>query len=146
VDFILIGGVAAAAHGSPRTTLDLDVVYSREPENIRRLVSTLAPLHPYPRGAPSGLPFLWDEQTVQRGLNFTLVTDLGDLDVMGEIVGGGGYTALAPHTEMISVLEVTVRCLDLPTLIHVKRAAGRPKDLESLALLEAVLEEQQRQS
>jgi hypothetical protein len=55
VDFIIIGGVAASLHGALRTTLDLDVVYSRRPENLARLARALAPYRPYPRGAPAGL-------------------------------------------------------------------------------------------
>lgn len=51
VEFILIGGIAAVAHGSPRATQDIDLVYRRTPENIRRLVSALSPLEPYLRGA-----------------------------------------------------------------------------------------------
>ncbi|PYO55521.1 MAG: hypothetical protein DMD83_19215, partial [Candidatus Rokuibacteriota bacterium] len=63
VECILVGGVAATAHGSSRLTLDLDLVYRRSPENIERLVAALAPLHPYLRGAPPGLPFRWDART-----------------------------------------------------------------------------------
>ena len=82
VDFIVVGGVAAAMHGAARATYDVDIVYSRTPENIARLVETLAPLQPYLRGAPPGLPFTWDTATVRRGLNFTLTTSLGDLDLL----------------------------------------------------------------
>src|SRR5438552_2046620 len=98
VSFILVGGVAATVHGSPRLTSDVDVVYERSPRNIRKLVDALADLSPYPRGAPLGLPFQWNEQTISRGLNFTLTTTLGDLDVLGEIAGGGTYPELLPHT------------------------------------------------
>jgi len=62
VEFIVVGGAAAIAHGSARLTLDLDIVYCREPDNLARLVRALAPYHPYLRGAPSGLPFVWDER------------------------------------------------------------------------------------
>ena len=51
VQFIIIGGAAATAHGSVRLTLDLDIVYERSPENIRRLVVALEPAEPYLRGA-----------------------------------------------------------------------------------------------
>jgi hypothetical protein len=71
VEFILVGGVAAAVHGSARLTYDLDVVYARGDDNLRRLVDALADLHPYLRGAPPGLPFRWDAETLRRGLNFT---------------------------------------------------------------------------
>jgi hypothetical protein len=141
VEFILIGGAAATVHGSSRLTRDVDVVYRRTRENMARLVAALTPYQPYLRGAPPGLPFRWDVPTVERGLNFTLVTQLGDLDVLGEIVGGGGYDALLPSTSVINAFDVQCRCLNLDRLIEVKRAAGRPKDLEALAELEAIQEE-----
>lgn len=106
VEFILIGGVAATVHGSARLTLDLDAVYRRSPENLQRLALALTPYHPYLRGAPPGLPFRWDAATLQRGLNFTLTTNLGDLDLLGEIAGGGGYDALLPGSVRIQVFGI----------------------------------------
>ena len=141
VEFIVVGGVAAVAHGSARLTQDLDVVYSRDAENIRRLADALAPRSPYLRGAPPGLPFRWDQSVIQRGLNFTLTTDLGDLDLLGEITGGGRYEDLLPHTIVLELFGIGCRCLDLEWLIRVKRAAGRPRDLEALAELEALRDE-----
>src|SRR5439155_19756126 len=85
VEFLLIGGVAANLHGSARATFDVDVVYSRKKANIANLVKALAPYAPYLRGAPPGLPFKFDETTVRNGLNFTLETTLGDVDVLGEV-------------------------------------------------------------
>jgi hypothetical protein len=144
VRFILVGGAAAIAHGSARLTLDVDVVYERSRHNLDRLVSALAPYEPYLRGAPRGLPFRFDAETLERGLNFTLTTTLGPLDLLGEIAGGGDYGNLLPHTETIEAFDVTCLCLDLPRLIEVKRAAGRPKDLEAIAELEAILDERER--
>ncbi len=144
VNFVIIGGVAAVVHGSARLTFDLDVVYARDEENILRLVQALKPHSPYLRGAPPGLPFVFDAETVQRGLNFTLTTDLGNLDLLGEVVGGGTYEDLLPHSEEIEMFGVTCLCLGLERLIHIKRAAGRPKDFEAIAELEAILEERQR--
>jgi predicted nucleotidyltransferase len=141
VEFILIGGTAANVHGSARLTQDVDVVYRRSRENVQRLVAALAAFAPYLRGAPPGLPFRWDVETIQRGLNFTLDTALGPVDLFGEIAGGGAYDALLPHTIEIEVFGQKLRCLDLRKLIEVKRAAGRPKDLEAIAELEAILEE-----
>jgi predicted nucleotidyltransferase len=141
VEFILIGGVAAAFHGAIRTTRDLDIVYRRSSENVARLVTALVPLKPYLRGAPPGLPFRWDAQTIAHGLNFTLTTTLGDLDLLGEIVGGGKFENLVSHSTTAMVFGVQCVCLDLDTLIAVKRAAGRPKDLEAIAELEALREE-----
>jgi predicted nucleotidyltransferase len=141
VEFILVGGVAATVHGSARLTLDVDVVYRRTSDNLERLVLALTPYRPYLRGAPPGLPFRWDAATLRRGLNFTLTTDIGDLDLLGEIVGGGAYDQLLVDTTEIRVFGVACRCLNLERLIAVKRAAGRPKDLEAIAELEAIREE-----
>jgi hypothetical protein len=85
--FVLVGGVAATAHGSPRSTQDLDVVYRRDDENLRRIAAALCPHHPYMRGAPPGLPFRLDFETLRSGLNFTLTTDLGWIDLLGESRG-----------------------------------------------------------
>ena len=144
VELILVGGLAAQAHGSARLTLDVDFVYRRTPENIAKLAAALAPHAPYLRGAPPGLPFTFDSATLARGLNFTLTSDLGDIDLLGEIVGGGTYEQREPHTERLSVYGRELRVIDLPALIRAKRAAGRPKDLEALAELEALLAERER--
>jgi hypothetical protein len=141
VAFIVVGGVAAIAHGSARLTEDLDVVYQRSPENLNRLVSALAPYKPYLRGAPPGLPFIWDSATLIRGLNFTLTTTLGDLDLLGEITGGGTYEDLLPQTMELDIFGFRCRCLTVRQLIRATRAAGRPKDFETLAELEAIEEE-----
>jgi predicted nucleotidyltransferase len=146
VEFILVGGLAAMAMGSARATFDVDVVYSRGESNIRKLVDCLAPHHPYLRGAPPGLPFAFDRDTVARGLNFTLTTSLGDLDLLGEVVGGGTYEALLEDTTQIEIFGVVCRCVTLERLIQLKRAAGRPKDLEVIAELVALLEERRKRS
>ena len=75
------------------------------------------------------------------GLNFTLTTDIGDLDLLGEIIGGGTYDDLLPDTIAIDVFGSSCRCLSLDALIRVKRAAGRPKDLDAIAELEALADE-----
>lgn len=145
IEFIIVGGAAATAHGSARLTLDLDIVYSRTPENLNQIITALKPLEPYLRGAPPGLPFEWSFDTIQNGLNFTLTTSLGALDLLGEVVGGGDYEQLKPHTIKIEVGGAECLCLSLERLIEVKRAAGRPKDLEAIAELEQILEERREE-
>lgn len=137
VEFVLIGGVAARAHGSSRLTEDIDIVYRRTSQNLARIVEALAPYKPYLRGAPPGLPFQWDAETLRRGLNFTLITTLGAIDLLGE-VAGGTYEDLVHHTVSLSVFGNNCLCVDLEKLIELKRAAGRPKDLEAIAELEAL--------
>jgi hypothetical protein len=77
-------------------------------------------------------------------LNFTLVTVAGDLDAMGEATGGGTYEALLPRSEVRRLFDLDVHFVDLETLIHLKRAAGRPRDLERIAELEAISEERRK--
>lgn len=143
VDFVIVGGLAATIHGSARLTQDIDFVYARAASNLSRLVAALDPYTPYLRGVPQGLPFDWSEETVERGLNFTLTTSVGDIDLLGEIIGGGSFEDLLPHCVVVDLFGYRCRCLDLPGLIRTKRAAGRPKDLEVIAELEALLEERE---
>jgi hypothetical protein len=89
VEFIVVGGVAARAHGSARLTNDLDVVYRRTAENVARLAAALCPHAPTP------------------------------IDAFG----------------------LSVRCIKPPATDRGKRAAGRPRDLDAIAELEALLEE-----
>lgn len=138
--FIVVGGIAGILHGAGRATYDLHVVYDRSPENRDRVVRALAPFAPYLRGAPPGLPFRWDAATVASGLNFTLTTTSGAIDLLGEIPGGGDFAALRGHTIELDLFGRTILCLSLERLIHVKRAAGRPKDLEAIAELERLAE------
>jgi hypothetical protein len=76
VQYVVVGGAAATAHGATRLTQVLDIVYRRGPDNIAKLAKCLTSHSPYLRGAPPGLPFSLDAGTIQNGLNFTLTTDL----------------------------------------------------------------------
>ena len=141
VSFVIVGGVAATLHGSARLTNDLDIVYERSNQNIANLVRALQPLNPYLRGAPAGLPFVLNAETMRRGLNFTLRTDAGDIDLLGEINGIGSFPSALAQSLEVSLFGATYRFLDLEALITSKRAAGRPKDFEVIAELETIREE-----
>lgn len=144
VDFVVIGGVAALAHGSALFTFDVDLCYRRTPDNIERLCRALAPLKPRLRGGSADLPFTFDPVTVQAGLNFTLTTDLLDLDLLGEVSGLGEYEAVQAASEALTLYDFPVRVLTLEGLIAAKRAANRPKDREAIIELEALLELRKR--
>ncbi|MBX7247391.1 MAG: hypothetical protein K1X53_18000 [Candidatus Sumerlaeaceae bacterium] len=143
VDFVIIGGIAALAHGAARLTWDVDICYKRTMDNYERIVAALKPIHPYLRGAPAGLPFIFDSDTLHKGLNFTLTTDEGPLDLLGEVCGGGFFEDLAPFSVEKQVCEYPVRVLGLSKLLEVKRAAGRPKDFEAIAELELLIKMEQ---
>jgi hypothetical protein len=128
VEFVVVGGLAMVTHGSATITEDLDLCYCRTRENIARLAAAVAPLNPYLRGAPPGLPFCFDAATIAAGLNFTLTTDLGPVDFLGEIAGIGSYAQVAAQSELHPVYDLPVRVLSLDALITSKKSAARVKD------------------
>jgi len=140
VEFVIIGGFAMNLHGSAYVTFDLDLCYERSRANLKRIAAALAPYHPRLRGFPQDLPFIWDEQTLQHGTNFTLVTDFGDVDLLGEVSGLGDYEAVRAASVVMPLYGFECRVLSLDGLITAKRAAGRTKDLLALPELETLLE------
>jgi hypothetical protein len=133
VDFVIIGAVALVLHGSARVTRDLDLCYARDDGNLKRLARALAPLGPTLRGAPPRLPFTLDSRTLKSGLNFTLTTSAGDLDLIGEVTGLGGFSVVRRLSVPMTVYGYELRVLGLDGLERAKRAAGRLKDLADLA-------------
>jgi hypothetical protein len=144
VKFVLVGGLAMVAHGAATLTGDVDICYARDPENLERLAQALASFHPRLRGAPPDLPFRLDLPTLRAGLNFTLTTDLADLDLLGEVLGLGTYDAVHAASEAIELYGFRCSVLTLEGLIRAKRAAGRPKDIRALYELEALVALQQQ--
>lgn len=140
VDFVVIGGVAISAHGSSYLTFDLDLCYSRTLENLKRLAIALVSYHPRPRDFPTDPPFVWDEQTLQQATNFTLATDLGNIDLLGEVAGLGDYVRVQGQSIQMTLFDLACQVLSLDALIISKRAAGRTKDLLVLPELEALRE------
>jgi hypothetical protein len=138
VEFVIIGGVALVLHGSSRVTQDLDICYSRSPENLERLAAALAPFQPTLRGAPPGLPFKLDARSLQSGLNFTLSAEPGDIDILGEVPGVGGYDKVSMDAVPMEVYGHRVLVMSLTALEQAKRAAGRLKDIADLAEIQDI--------
>jgi hypothetical protein len=142
VDCVIVGGVAATLHGSEIPTTDLDVCYARDLMNLERLARALQSVHAHLRNAPSDIPFLLNAETLRRGLNFTFTTDLGSLDLLGEVRGVGYYEDVLPGSLIFELFGFPFAVVDLGKLVVAKRAAGRPKDLLVVAELEAIQERQ----
>ncbi|HEX7773836.1 MAG TPA: hypothetical protein VF435_15550 [Pyrinomonadaceae bacterium] len=138
-----MGGIAALIHGSMLLTNDVDVCYARDPENLQRLAGALQSVHARLRNAPEGLPFILDAETLKRGLNFTFTTDVGDLDLLGEVRGVGNYDEVLAGSITVELFDYRFAVIDIGKLVIAKRAAGRPKDLIALPELEAIQEAQQ---
>lgn len=142
VRYVLIGGFAGKLHGSPALTVDIDLCYARDADNLDRLVAALGELHPVLRGADEALPFRLDARTIRNGDSFTFVTDAGDLDILGTPTGTGGYEQLARTAVRMDVGEgVVVDVASLDDLIAMKQAAGRARDRAHLEILGALRDE-----
>jgi hypothetical protein len=143
VRFVLVGGLAAQAHGSPSVTYDLDVCYGRDPENLERLAAVLSDVVAVRRGLPDDAPRMppLDARTLRAGSLFTLTTRFGDLDLLANPDPGFDYEQLAQGALASTVHGVPLKIASLDDLIAMKRAAGRPKDRIELEILGALREE-----
>ena len=102
VRFIVVGGLAAAAHGSSRVTNDLDICYDAlDGANLVALARLLASWKAYPRGVETGLPFIMDDRTLRGAPILTLTSSEGDIDVMDRIAGVGPYADVRKHSERL---------------------------------------------
>ena len=139
VDHVVIGGWAVIAHGSTRTTNDIDFVAGAEPENLTRLENALKELKAELWGVDAHLlGIALDAQTFAAGANFTLTTEAGGVDYFNEVPGGVPYTQLRERALRTEVRGVPVTVASVDDLIRMKRAAGRPRDIQDLALLTAL--------
>jgi hypothetical protein len=141
VKYVLIGGVAANAHGSPSITRDIDICHERSWENLQRLAEALVELEAKLRGAPEDVPFILDAKALEIGDQLTFTTLAGDFDCRGYPAGTGGYEELIVGATKVDFdgLEAAVASVD--DLIRMKRAAGRPKDRIEAEILGALREE-----
>jgi len=140
VQFVIVGGIAIRGHGGNYITEDLDICYSRTRDNLKKIADVLAPLDPRPRGIDKDLPFVFDWTTLQHGTNFTFETTKGDVDLLGEVKGIGGYDELVQASIIVDFEGFPTKLLSIPSLIVAKEAAGRPKDQAGLQVLYALRE------
>jgi hypothetical protein len=139
VNSVVIGGYAATPHGSAYLTRYLDICYERTPENMERLLSAFSPYRPRLRGAPEGLPFVFDVQTLSNGMSFTLATDFGDIDLLSHVSGLGEFPAVALDDFHAAVRRrVSSGFSRFPHPFE--KGHGQNKDLNVLPELEALKE------
>jgi len=141
VEYVVIGGIAGVAHGSPSVTQDLDICYARNAENFKRLAGVLRVMNARLRGAPPDVPFLLDGKTLEMGDHFTFTTNRGDFDCLGTPAGVAGYEDLASSAEFVDLEGLCVKVASLDDLIRMKRAASRPKDRAEIEILGALKKE-----
>jgi hypothetical protein len=137
VDFVLVGGLAGIVQGLTRVTQDLDICAPFSEASLSRLIAALGPLHARFRDRPErALPS--DARGLAGFTNLYLETDDGDLDVLGEIAGLGGFEQVKARSVTLSLFGTSVRSLDLDALIDAKRALDREKDRADLRELELI--------
>ena len=138
-DFLIVGGLTAVTQGAPLTTVDVDVVHRRGPENVERLIAFLASVDARYRGRPSGQALRPTREALLGEGHQLLVTSLGPLDVLGAIEGGRGYESLLQETVTVEVEGQPVRVVRIETLADLKRGATSAKDRLVLAILDDTL-------
>lgn len=138
VDFVVIGGIAAVLHGSAQNTFDLDICFATDQGNLEALGEVLIGLGPRLKGVEDKLPFTPDGRML-RGIEvLTMVTELGELDVLARPVGSPGYDALRRDADRFDLGGFSVLVASIEDLIAMKLAAGRKKDLAAVEELEAI--------
>lgn len=143
VDFVLIGGLAGALHGSPAATNDADICPARTPENLARLAAAMVELDARIRteSEPDGLAFDRAPEFLDAVELLNTTTVAGDLDISFTPTGTHGYDDLAERSVEFDIGSARVRVASLDDIIHSKRTAGRPKDHATLPILEALRDE-----
>ena len=145
VDFVVIGGLAAQAHGSPLITEDLDICFDLDRANLTRLAAVLAGLAAIRRGMPDEDRAPLDARALRAGDVFTLRTRFGDLDLLARPDPGLDFAKLRSRAARFEFEGLTAWIADIADVIAMKRAAGRPKDLLAIEHLGALREEIDRQ-
>lgn len=144
VEFIIVGGAAAVIQGAPITTVDLDIVHRRTPENVQRLLHLLHELDATMRYDFANRGLRPTAEMLSGKGQINLSTVLGPLDPLCQLDQEQGYDELLPHSPAVVDEGRLLRVLDLPTLIAVKTKAGRPKDRLVLPILIATLQERDK--
>ena len=138
VDFIVIGGIAAVLHGSAQMTFDLDICYATDEGNLEALAEVLISLGARLKGIDEEVPFVADARTLRRVELLTMVTELGELDVVARPVGGPRYEALRRNADRFRLDGFSVLVASIDHLIAMKSTTSRSKDLAAVEELEAI--------
>lgn len=144
VNFILVGGLAAVVQGAPITTMDVDIVYDRSPENIRRLLLFLKSIDAFYR-RPDDKMIVPEEDDFSTMGHKLFTTRLGPIDVLSFIEGNKTFEDIIEQTVEIEFRGHTLHVLDLKMLIELKRISKDPKDKQKLPVLEETLRQLERE-
>lgn len=144
VEFVVIGGFAAMAHGATLLTRDVDVCCRFSPRNLARLQSALADLNPVHRMTPRRPPLTITAANCHLWKDLNLDTDFGQIDCLSEVAGVGGFEEAKRDSVQVELTQGRCRILSLHALIRAKEAAGRAKDRDVIIQLRAIRERLER--
>ena len=138
VDFVVVGGFAAVAHGSALMTQDVDVCCAFSVKNLLLLQEAVNDLHPVHRMTPKKLPLRLTSETCKGLKNLYLHTDLGQLDCLNHVSGVGDFVAVKAKSIEVRLPAGMCRILSLDALIQAKEALARDRDKEAVLQLKAL--------
>jgi len=142
VEFVLVGGFAAVAHGVSLMTQDVDVCCAFTAQNLRAIEAAIADLHPVHRMTPQKLPFALTDEVCASLKNLYLDTDLGQLDCLSEVLGIGDFAAVKERSIDLTLPIGICPVLDIDALIAAKAATNRTRDRMTISQLKAIKERQ----
>ena len=128
VKYLLVGAYAMAAHGYPRSTMDIDFWVMPDPENASLVLEALEDF-----GAPSDN--LSPNDFLEKGIIFQIGVAPRRIDILTSVDGLEFSDAFA-NSELIEIEGISVHVLSVPDLIKNKRSTGRTKDLADVETLE----------
>jgi hypothetical protein len=138
VDFVIVGGFAGIVHGITIVTEDIDICCDFSKENLLRLQTALARLHPVHRMTPKKIKLNLTEKTCGQYKNLYLDTDIGQLDCLSFISGVGDFKEVKKASVPIEVEGTKFNVLNIDALIESKKAMKRDSDKQSIIQLEAI--------
>lgn len=127
VEFVLVGGFAAVAHGVVMVTRDVDICCRFTEANLMRLQRAFDGLNPVHRSRPD-MPLALTPDQCSSLKNLYLKTDLGVVDCLGEVLAVGDYEQVSKHGVEIELPGGKCRVLEIDALIRAKEAMNRDHD------------------
>jgi hypothetical protein len=136
VEFVVVGGVAAIAHGSSQFTQDIDVVAPLTVDNCVRILKALSPFEPRFYQAHGKPRVDYPAEQLAEFKNLYLSTTLGIIDLLGSLPPVGDYQRAVTR----ELFGATCLVVSNDDLIAVKQHVGRPKDKAVEVELRAIRE------
>jgi hypothetical protein len=134
LEAIMVGNAAAALHGAPVTTLDIDFMFRKTPLNLKKLKGVAASLNAIILRPYYPVSELFRVVNDEQGLQ---------LDFMAKLHGVRSFEGLRSRAELVEFGEHKLTVASLEDIIKSKRATGRDRDLAVLPILQKTLDEQE---